>query len=100
SVRRPRRDAPELFEQVSADGLEQVRLADQMGVDPIWFPEHQFTTQLCSPSPLLNVVDAPHRTRGPRLGTAVVITPYYDPLLLAGQVALADQLTGGRLDIG
>jgi alkanesulfonate monooxygenase SsuD/methylene tetrahydromethanopterin reductase-like flavin-dependent oxidoreductase (luciferase family) len=29
-----------------------------------------------------------------------VITPYYDPLLLAGQVALADQLTGGRLDIG
>src|SRR5262249_6960720 len=61
---------------------------------------HQFTNQLCSPSPLLNVVDAAHRTRGPRLGTAVVITPYYDPLLLAGQVALADQLTGGRLDIG
>ena len=71
-----------------------------MGIDTIWFPEHQFTNQLCSPAPLINVVDAAHRTRRVRLGTAVVITPYYDPLLLAGQVALADQFTQGRLEIG
>ena len=69
-------------------------------MNTVWFPEHQFTNQLCSPAPLINVVDAAHRTRRVRLGTAVVITPYYDPLLVAGQVALADQLTQGRLDIG
>jgi alkanesulfonate monooxygenase SsuD/methylene tetrahydromethanopterin reductase-like flavin-dependent oxidoreductase (luciferase family) len=99
-VTHTRRDASETYEQVYADGLEQMRLADEMGVDTIWFPEHQFTNQLCSPAPLLSVVDAAHRTRRSRLGTAVVITPYYDPLLLAAQVALADQLTGGRLEIG
>jgi flavin-dependent trigonelline monooxygenase, oxygenase component len=93
-------DAAEPFERVYADGLEQLQLCDQMGLNTVWFPEHQFTNQLCSPAPLINVVDAAHRTRRVRLGTAVVITPYYDPLLVAGQAALADHLTQGRLDIG
>jgi alkanesulfonate monooxygenase SsuD/methylene tetrahydromethanopterin reductase-like flavin-dependent oxidoreductase (luciferase family) len=99
-VTHTRVDATASFEQVYAGGLEQLKLCDQMGLNTVWFPEHQFTNQLCSPAPLINVVDAAHRTRRVRLGTAVVITPYYDPLLVAGQVALADQLTQGRLDIG
>jgi flavin-dependent trigonelline monooxygenase, oxygenase component len=99
-VTHTRTDPAEPFEQVYADGLAQVRLCDQMGMDTVWFPEHQFTNQLCSPAPLINVVDGAHRTTRVRLGTAVVITPYYDPLLVAGQVALADQLTQGRLEIG
>jgi len=99
-VTHTRADAAEPFEQLYADGLEQVRICDEMGVDTIWFPEHQFTNQLCSPAPLISAVDAAHRTRRARLGTAVVITPYYDPLLVAGQVALADQLMQGRLEIG
>jgi alkanesulfonate monooxygenase SsuD/methylene tetrahydromethanopterin reductase-like flavin-dependent oxidoreductase (luciferase family) len=94
-----RTDSSEPVEQVYADGLEQMRLVDQMGVETIWFPEHHFTNTLCSPAPLLSVVDAAHRTRA-RLGTAVVITPYYHPLIVAEQVALADQLTQGRLDVG
>ena len=99
-VTHTRSDASTTYEKLYADGLEQIGLCDGMGIDTIWFPEHQFTNQLCSPAPLINVVDAAHRTRRVRLGTAVVITPYYDPLLLAGQAALADQLTQGRLEIG
>jgi alkanesulfonate monooxygenase SsuD/methylene tetrahydromethanopterin reductase-like flavin-dependent oxidoreductase (luciferase family) len=99
-VTHTRSDASKPYEELYADGLEQIRLSDEMGIDTIWFPEHQFTNQLCSPAPLINVVDAAHRTRRVRLGTAVVITPYYNPLLVAGQVALADQLTRGRLEIG
>jgi alkanesulfonate monooxygenase SsuD/methylene tetrahydromethanopterin reductase-like flavin-dependent oxidoreductase (luciferase family) len=94
-----RRDSSEPSEQVYADGLEQVQLLDQAGVETVWFPEHHFTNALCSPAPLLSVVDMAHRVRA-RVGTAVVITPYYHPLILAEQVALADQLTRGRLDIG
>ncbi|HSF03794.1 MAG TPA: LLM class flavin-dependent oxidoreductase, partial [Solirubrobacterales bacterium] len=99
-VTHTRSDASKPYEELYADGLEQIRLCEEMGIDTIWFPEHQFTNQLCSPAPLINVVDAAHRTRRARLGTAVVITPYYNPLLVAGQVALADQLTRGRLEIG
>lgn len=99
-VSHTRGEASETFEQLYADGLEQIRLCDQIGIETIWFPEHQFTNTLCSPAPLISVVDAAHRTRRARLGTAVIITPYYNPLLTAGQVALADQLTQGRVDIG
>jgi len=99
-VTHTRDDATEPFAQVYADGVEQVRICDEMGMDTVWFPEHQFTNQLCSPAPLISAVDAAHRTHRVRLGTAVVITPYYDPLLLAGQTALADQLTQGRLEVG
>jgi flavin-dependent trigonelline monooxygenase, oxygenase component len=94
-----RSSSAEPVEQVYADGLEQAKLMDQMGVETIWFPEHHFTNTLCSPAPLLSVVDMAHRVRA-RLGTAVVITPYYHPLIVAEQVALADQLTQGRLEIG
>jgi flavin-dependent trigonelline monooxygenase, oxygenase component len=94
-----RTDSSEPAERVYGDGLQQIQLVDQMGVDTIWFPEHHFTNTLCSPAPLLTVVDMAHRVRA-RLGTAVVITPYYHPLIVAEQVALADQLTQGRLDIG
>src|SRR4029450_12695401 len=94
-----RTNSAEPVERVYAEGLEQVQLVDQMGVETIWFPEHHFTNTLCSPAPLLSVVDMAHRVRA-RLGTAVIITPYYHPLIVAEQVALADQLTRGRLDIG
>ena len=84
-----RTDSSEPVEQVYADGLEQIKLADQMGMETIWVPEHHFTNNLCSPAPLLSVVDMAHRVRA-RLGTAVIITPYYHPLIVAEQVALAD----------
>jgi flavin-dependent trigonelline monooxygenase, oxygenase component len=94
-----RADSSEPAERVYADGLQQVQLVDQMGIETIWFPEHHFTNTLCSPAPLISVVDMAHRVRA-RLGTAVIITPYYHPLIVAEQVALADQVTQGRLDIG
>ncbi len=35
-----------------------------------------------------------------RLGTSVLIMPYYTPIMLAKQLATLDQLCGGRLDVG
>jgi alkanesulfonate monooxygenase SsuD/methylene tetrahydromethanopterin reductase-like flavin-dependent oxidoreductase (luciferase family) len=46
-VTHTRDEAAEPFAQVYADGVEQVRICDEMGMDTVWFPEHQFTNQLC-----------------------------------------------------
>lgn len=35
-----------------------------------------------------------------RIGTAVIVLPFHDPILLAEQVAMVDQLSGGRFDFG
>jgi flavin-dependent trigonelline monooxygenase, oxygenase component len=86
--------------QVYRDAWEQIELVDAVGFDCIWFPEHHFTQKFHSVAPLLSVVDAAHRTRRARLGTSVILSPYYHPLLLAEQIALADHLTEGRLEVG
>ena len=50
-VTHTRSDASKPYEQLYADGLEQIRLCDEMGIDTIWFPEHQFTNQLARRPP-------------------------------------------------
>ena len=40
------------------------------------------------------------RTRWLRLGTAVLVLPWHNPVLLAEQAATLDLLSGGRLDFG
>jgi flavin-dependent trigonelline monooxygenase, oxygenase component len=86
--------------QVYRDVWEQIELVDAVGFDCIWFPEHHFTQKFHSVAPLLSVVDAARRTRRCRLGTSVILSPYYHPLLLAEQIGLADHLTEGRLEVG
>jgi alkanesulfonate monooxygenase SsuD/methylene tetrahydromethanopterin reductase-like flavin-dependent oxidoreductase (luciferase family) len=86
--------------QLYREAAEQMELADEAGFDHVWFPEHHFVRRYLSPAPLLHCVDAVHRTRRVRVGTSVILTPYHHPLVLAEQIAVADQLTDGRLDVG
>src|SRR5688500_6092815 len=79
---------------------EQMKLADEAGFETIWFPEHHFVRSFSAPGPLLHAVDAAHRVKNARVGTAVVATTFQHPLMIAGQVGLADQLTDGRLEAG
>jgi len=65
-----------------------------------WFPEHHLIHYISCPSPLMMAVQAASRTRRIRLGTAILVIPYYNPLRLAGEIGMADVLTGGRLEIG
>lgn len=86
--------------EVYGNALEQARLADELGFDAVWLAEHHFSSYGYGPNPLSFAVKVAAQTRRVRIGTAVVVLPLYHPLRLAEDIALADHLTEGRLDVG
>ena len=74
--------------------------AEALGFDSTFLVEHHFTArgQLSASLDLLAWVAA--RTTTMRLGTAVIVLPWHDPVLLAERAATLDLMSGGRLDFG
>ncbi|MEU0740260.1 LLM class F420-dependent oxidoreductase [Streptomyces sp. NPDC006134] len=71
------------------------RRAEELGYDVILVPDHLGMT---APFPAL--VAAAEATERPRLGTFVLNAGFWNPALLAREVATTDALTGGRLELG
>ncbi|MGW0711156.1 LLM class F420-dependent oxidoreductase [Streptomyces sp. NPDC002643] len=69
--------------------------AEQLGFDVILVPDH-----LGMPAPFPALVAAAEATERPRLGTFVLNAGFWNPALLAREVATTDALTGGRLELG
>src|SRR5258708_39671865 len=74
--------------------------AEALGYHSSFVTEHHFTNigQLSAPLTLLTYVAA--RTTRLRLGTAILVLPWHNPVLLAEQVATLELLSRGRLDLG
>ncbi|MBS1886194.1 MAG: LLM class flavin-dependent oxidoreductase [Actinobacteria bacterium] len=84
-----------------ADVLSDVRLAEELGFDTFWFAEHHFNREFSlSPSPNLFIAAASQITERIKLGTAVNVLPYHNPIRVAEEGAMLDILTGGRLQWG
>jgi probable F420-dependent oxidoreductase len=71
------------------------RRAEELGYDVILVPDH-----LGMPAPFPALVAAAGATERPRLGTFVLNAGFWNPALLAREVATTDALTGGRLELG
>jgi alkanesulfonate monooxygenase SsuD/methylene tetrahydromethanopterin reductase-like flavin-dependent oxidoreductase (luciferase family) len=80
--------------------LERFAIMDGAGYDAVWLAEHHFSTFSVCPSVHMMGVMAAARTRRLRIGTAVSLAPFYNPLRLAEEVALLDVLSGGRVNWG
>jgi alkanesulfonate monooxygenase SsuD/methylene tetrahydromethanopterin reductase-like flavin-dependent oxidoreductase (luciferase family) len=81
--------------------LEQCALADQMGFDNLWFVEHHFLTGFSgSPCPEVMFGALSQITKRIRIGFGVSILPYHHPVRVAERVAMVDQLTNGRVEVG
>ncbi|MER6737163.1 LLM class F420-dependent oxidoreductase [Streptomyces puniciscabiei] len=79
----------------AAEWRAKCRRAEELGYDVILVPDH-----LGMPAPFPALVAAAEATERPRLGTFVLNAGFYNPALLAREVATTDALTGGRLELG
>jgi alkanesulfonate monooxygenase SsuD/methylene tetrahydromethanopterin reductase-like flavin-dependent oxidoreductase (luciferase family) len=80
--------------------IDYVTEADRLGFAQMFMVEHHFTGhgQVSASMTLLAFLAA--KTKTIRLGTAVVVLPWHNPVLIAEQAATLDLLTGGRFDFG
>jgi alkanesulfonate monooxygenase SsuD/methylene tetrahydromethanopterin reductase-like flavin-dependent oxidoreductase (luciferase family) len=74
--------------------------AEALGYHSTFLVEHHFSgwNQVSAPLTLLTWLAA--RTTTLRLGTAVIVLPWHNPVILAEQAATLDLMSGGRLDFG
>ena len=80
--------------------LEMVQIADEGGFDIAWAAEHHALEMTIAPNPFQILTWWAAHTSNIRLGTAVVVAPYWHPINLAGEAALLDLYSGGRLEFG
>jgi alkanesulfonate monooxygenase SsuD/methylene tetrahydromethanopterin reductase-like flavin-dependent oxidoreductase (luciferase family) len=79
----------------------ELALADETGYDYAFSVEHHFTPkESWMSSPNLYVVAAAARTRRIRLGAMGHVVALHHPVRLLEEIALTDQLTGGRVEVG
>ncbi|MFD1721538.1 LLM class flavin-dependent oxidoreductase [Amnibacterium endophyticum] len=78
--------------------IELAVAAEEIGIDNASVRVHHFAPQLSAPFPLLAAMGA--RTSRIELGTGVIDMRYENPLYMAEEAAVADLISGGRLQLG
>ncbi|HEY0581535.1 MAG TPA: LLM class flavin-dependent oxidoreductase [Chloroflexota bacterium] len=81
--------------------IERAVEAEQLGYAGFWMAEHHFHWYGGAHSvPLVALSAIAARTSTLRLGTAVTLLPYYNPMRVAEELACLDNLSNGRVDVG
>jgi alkanesulfonate monooxygenase SsuD/methylene tetrahydromethanopterin reductase-like flavin-dependent oxidoreductase (luciferase family) len=83
--------------QVVEEHLRLGELAENLGFDSIWAPEHHFTPHAMVTNPLQFLTFMAARTRTVDLGTMVIVVPWWhNPIRIAEEVSVLDIMLQGR----
>ncbi len=89
-------DMPSLYAAI----MDQVVMLDGRGLDLVWFTEHHFLDDGYLPSwvPMAGAIAA--RTKNVRLSSDVCLLPFNHPVRLAEDLAVLDNISNGRVEVG
>lgn len=96
----PESRTPETDYRVVNDALAETELADRLGFHSIWLGEHHFDGVCAYADPMVFAAAVVARTSRARVGFSAVQTAFHHPVRLAEQIALLDNLSGGRMMVG
>ena len=80
--------------------LEMVQMADEAGFDIAWAAEHHALEMTIAPNPFQLMTWWAAHTKNIRLGAGVANAAYWHPINLAGEAAMIDLISDGRMDFG
>lgn len=100
SVNMERTDPSQSVREVERNALELVRIAEQGGFEAAWSAEHHCIELTIGPNPFLILARWADHTTRIRLGAGVVVAPYWHPIRAAGEAALVDVYSDGRVEVG
>ncbi len=86
--------------EVYRNELRLADLAEPLGFQSIWGVEHHFTDYTMCPDVLQFLTYMAGRTERLQLGSMVVVLPWHDPMRVAEEVSMLDNISGGRLILG
>lgn len=86
----------QLFEEL----CELVKIAEAGGFRTAWIGEHHGMQFTSSPSPVAQLAYLAAKTDRIRLGAGTFVAPFWDPIRLAGEAAMLDVISNGRLEFG
>ena len=87
-------------DQEIQDCLREAELVEELGLDAIWFAEHYFTGECVYGDPLVFASAVAVKTKRVLLGFGILELPLHNPVRVAIQTALLDNLCQGRLVVG
>jgi alkanesulfonate monooxygenase SsuD/methylene tetrahydromethanopterin reductase-like flavin-dependent oxidoreductase (luciferase family) len=80
--------------------LELIEEAERLGVHSVWLTEHHLFEDDYLPQPLTYCAAIAARTKRVRIGTAILIAPFYPAVAIAEQAAVVDLISSGRFELG
>jgi alkanesulfonate monooxygenase SsuD/methylene tetrahydromethanopterin reductase-like flavin-dependent oxidoreductase (luciferase family) len=90
---------PRPLQELYRDHLEESVLAEELGFDNVWASEHHFSEDAWNPSPITFLAAVAARTERVRIGTYVLLLPFHNPVRVAEDIAVLDNISGGRVDL-
>src|SRR6266851_8829734 len=93
-------DNPSSHSEIYIQTLEQVKLAEEMNFHSAWISEHHFLSDGYCPSPLVIASAMAAMTKKIKIGTGALILPLHNPIRVAEDAAVVDNISGGRFVLG